>query len=204
MTNRVKQAPLKSILVLSRVEAIADTFRTAITAADPRVDVIVYRGTSEFLADPRAPRRAEIAMILTTGDAIMIAAMSAALQRAGITRTLAVFIGDGPAPQGSTFVSLSPDVSFEAILLAIQNMLGLPRPTSAIDALSPMRKRILAYMADHLTDKEIGQRTGLKLASVSDNVSKILQAMGARNRAVAASIYRQHGQGPSTATKPKS
>lgn len=192
----MKQAPPRSVLILCQTNVIADAFSTAMAALDPRLGVINYRNSAEYLADRRAPRDVEIALILTAGDTIMIAATAAALRREGINRALAVHIGAGPTPVGSSFACLPSDTSFDAVLQALQNMLGLPHPDTAIDALSPMRQRILCYMAEHLTDKEIAHRTGLKLTSVSDNVSKILHALGVRNRAAAGSIFRLHGRKP--------
>lgn len=187
----MKQAPLKSILILCRIHAIADTFRSAINAADPRIEVVVYPTSAEYLADLKAPRAIELTVILASGDLIRIAAMVAALQVHGVPRALAVYLGDGPPPQGSSFATLSPNAGFEQILNAIQNMIGLCKATTAIDRLTLKQRNILHYVALRLTDQEIARRVGIQRTTVSDHVGRILKALGARNRTVAALLYRQ-------------
>ena len=68
------------------------------------------------------------------------------------------------------------------------------RPTTVEDqelaTLSPREEQVLAFLVDRLTDREIGEALTISTRTVETHVSSILRKLAVRNRADAATRYR--------------
>ena len=74
------------------------------------------------------------------------------------------------------------------------------KPDVSLDALSPREREVAALVAEGLSNKEIGRRLFISLATVKDHVHNILAKTGLGSRsAVAAAVhgYRPAGLGDS-------
>lgn len=61
--------------------------------------------------------------------------------------------------------------------------------------LSPQEKRVLALIAEGLTNKEVGTKLGLSEKTVKNYLSTVFEKLQVSRRAEAAAIYAQHGKG---------
>jgi two-component system response regulator DevR len=66
-------------------------------------------------------------------------------------------------------------------------------PTAAgrLSVLSPQERRVLALLAEGLTNKGIGERLGLTEKTVKNYLSNIFDKLHLSNRAQAAALYAQ-------------
>jgi DNA-binding NarL/FixJ family response regulator len=64
---------------------------------------------------------------------------------------------------------------------------------AGLDSLSSREEEVLRYLADGLTDREIGAALTISSRTVGTHVSSILHKLGVRNRAEAARRYRDRG-----------
>jgi DNA-binding NarL/FixJ family response regulator len=60
-----------------------------------------------------------------------------------------------------------------------------------IAGISAREREVLALLADGLTDREIGEKLGISPRTVETHVGSLLSKLGVRNRAQAASRYRE-------------
>lgn len=65
----------------------------------------------------------------------------------------------------------------------------------ASDELSPREIEVIELVLEGYTNKQIAQRLGVGFETVKTHISHICSKLGARNRAHAASLYRQELQG---------
>jgi DNA-binding NarL/FixJ family response regulator len=57
--------------------------------------------------------------------------------------------------------------------------------------ISAREREVLALLAEGLTDREIGERLGISPRTVETHVGSLLSKLGVRNRAQAATRYRE-------------
>lgn len=75
--------------------------------------------------------------------------------------------------------------------------LAAPRPLAPpLDRLSPTELRLLALLAEGLSNGQIAARMGLAEKTVRNRVSKVLELTGSRDRVQAALLARDHGLRP--------
>jgi two-component system response regulator DevR len=65
------------------------------------------------------------------------------------------------------------------------------REDQSLSTLSLREREVLRFLADGLTDREIGETLTISTRTVETHVSSVLHKMGVRNRAEAASRYRE-------------
>ena len=70
-------------------------------------------------------------------------------------------------------------------------MKSRPNAVSALDALSPQENRVLALLAEGLTNKEVGGRLNLSEKTVMNYLSSVFEKLHVSRRAEAAVIYAQ-------------
>ena len=70
-------------------------------------------------------------------------------------------------------------------------MKSRPNAVSALDALSPQENRVLALIAEGLTNKEVGARLNLSEKTVKNYLSTVFEKLHVSRRAEAAVIYAQ-------------
>ena len=78
-------------------------------------------------------------------------------------------------------------------------VLGLMRSTApstrnALAALSPQESRVLALLADGLTNKEIGEKLGLTEKTVKNYLANVFDKLGTTRRVQAAALYAQQAK----------
>lgn len=73
----------------------------------------------------------------------------------------------------------------------------LDGPGHAIERLTPLERRVLHFVAQGQTNKEIAQSLHYSICTVRQRVSNVLEKLGASNRTQAALIYTQ-ATAPST------
>jgi two-component system, NarL family, nitrate/nitrite response regulator NarL len=107
---------------------------------------------------------------------------------------------------------LTKDLDADALLRSIRGVrdgdLAMPRKIAArtiqdlvagirggehgapgLDSLSPREEEILRFLAEGMTDREIGEALTISTRTVESHVSNILRKLDARNRAAAARLY---------------
>ena len=62
-----------------------------------------------------------------------------------------------------------------------------------LDLLSPQERRVIALVAEGLTNKEIGLRLGLSDKTVKNYLSNLMEKLGISRRSEAAALYVRHG-----------
>jgi two-component system, NarL family, response regulator DevR len=70
-----------------------------------------------------------------------------------------------------------------------------PAPADRLAVLSPQERRVLALLADGLTNKGIGERLGLAEKTVKNYLSNIFEKLHLANRAHAAAFYAKDREG---------
>jgi len=65
------------------------------------------------------------------------------------------------------------------------------RPESRLESLSAQERRVLALLADGLTNKEIGERMGLTEKTVKNYLATVFDKLGVARRAQAAAVFAQ-------------
>ena len=73
----------------------------------------------------------------------------------------------------------------------MEAMKSRPNAVSALDALSPQENRVLALIAEGLTNKEVGGRLNLSEKTVKNYLSTVFEKLHVSRRAEAAVIYAQ-------------
>lgn len=66
-----------------------------------------------------------------------------------------------------------------------------PTATERLSVLSPQERRVLALLADGLTNKEIGEKLGLTEKTVKNYLSNVFDKLHLSNRAQAAALHAQ-------------
>ncbi|MEE8169898.1 MAG: helix-turn-helix transcriptional regulator [Phycisphaerae bacterium] len=73
-------------------------------------------------------------------------------------------------------------------------------PAPCLDVLSRREREIVALIADGLSNKQIGRRLHIALATVKDHVHRILDKTGLSNRAAVAAALKGHQAKPHDGT----
>ena len=69
-----------------------------------------------------------------------------------------------------------------------------PTATERLSVLSPQERRVLALLADGLTNKEIGEKLGLTEKTVKNYLANVFDKLHLSNRAHAAALYAQQAK----------
>ena len=69
-----------------------------------------------------------------------------------------------------------------------------PTATERLSVLSPQERRVLALLADGLTNKEIGEKLGLTEKTVKNYLANVFDKLHLSNRAQAAALYAQQAK----------
>jgi DNA-binding NarL/FixJ family response regulator len=143
---------------------------------------------------PRLPDTAFVMLTVSADPADVLEAMR--LGAAGyLTKDL-----DGAALQRAVRGTRSGDLAMPRRLAAraIRDLVAgsaarAERSAPGVDALSRREHEILRFMAQGLTDRQIGQALTISTRTVESHVSNILRKLHARNRAEAAQRYVESG-----------
>lgn len=86
---------------------------------------------------------------------------------------------------------LDPDATSRVLRLLRDGGNGAG-PTADLSGLSPQERRVLALVAEGLTNKQVGRRLGLTENTVKNYLVNVFEKLQVKRRAQAAALYVQH------------
>jgi DNA-binding NarL/FixJ family response regulator len=140
------------------------------------------------------------ALALTEGLHADITIVSMAMPDAGLlVRTLAGrqarVVALGPCDE--EVVAVVEDGTVNDIVAAVHGAMHGAFVTSSpgrdLDQLTPTERRVLQWVNEGLSNKEISQELGVALPTIKHHVHSLLTKLGVRRRGEAAAIYRRTG-----------
>lgn len=104
--------------------------------------------------------------------------------------------------RGFVHAEMTPEQLIRALIVASEGEIVAPRKlleylvndegaTPDLDALSPRQREILSFVADGLSNAEIAKNLFLSESTIKQHLRGTYKALGVRNRAQAARIFRQ-------------
>ncbi len=93
---------------------------------------------------------------------------------------------------------LSPDVTHRVMQFVRGASAPVPAPT-ALAVLSPQEKRVLAYVAEGLTNKQIGTQLNLSENTIKNHLVSVFEKLSVRSRSQAAALYVRQTRTPGPA-----
>ncbi|HRG57050.1 MAG: response regulator transcription factor [Opitutaceae bacterium] len=87
------------------------------------------------------------------------------------------------------------DPSMSGQVLNLMKHRGEKSAAAKLDQLSPQERRVVAFLAEGLTNKEIGDRLGLTEKTVKNYLATIFTKLDIARRSQAAALYAEAGRG---------
>lgn len=86
---------------------------------------------------------------------------------------------------------LAPDVT-DRVLRLLRGGASSPQPSDDLAALSPQERRVLALVAEGMTNKQVGQQLNLSENTVKNYLINVFEKLQVKRRAQAAAVYVQN------------